>query len=179
MGSRERKKKKNGSRLHASIMLVFLYKEMCIYDFSLFLRVTFLSKWMLTIFCFSMPCANHSWVYLVKTHVQEFQTALLSWHTMYVSWAGVRIKVENCCAGEKGWEKVLEPDTGPAVGARGWPPRCLGMGNWREREAISSLDPVGKGQRCSRESLKGLAQAVWFQCFSPCLRRSPQYFFMC
>ena len=43
-GIQREKEKKNGSRLHASIMLVFLYKEMCIYDFSLFLRVTFLSK---------------------------------------------------------------------------------------------------------------------------------------
>lgn len=128
----------------------------------------------------SLCCVQiiHEFIWL-KTHVPELQTALLSWHTTYVSWAGVRMKVENCCAGEKGWEKVLEPDTGQAVGASGWPPRCLGMGNWREREAISSLDPVGKGQRCSREYLKGLAQAVWCQCFSPCLRRKPQYFFMC
>lgn len=80
---------------------------------------------------------------LLKTHVQEFQRALLT----CIPFMGPRLPLvfesadRGQLCGEKGWETVLELEDGLVVG-ESVSPRYLRMEIWREREAISSLGPT-------------------------------------
>lgn len=166
-GIQREKEKNNGSRLHASIMLVFLYKEMCICDFSLFLRVTFLSKWMLTIFSFSLPCANHSWVYLIKNPCSGVADSIvkLANNVCVLGWCENESQELLC------WWKVMRESARTwhwtSCWGKGMTSQVFGDGELEGKRSDKQLRPSGERTEVFKGVFKGSCTGCVMSMFFP------------